>query len=212
MRIYDISVEITNEIAVWPTDRPPEIRDALKMASGDVANTSDMNMGIHTGTHIDAPYHFDASARGANEIPLETLVGKVLVIQVPGTSHIGVQFLESLNIPRQAERLLFRTINSDRWKSDRRTFHDDYVAVAPEAASWIVSKGVKLVGIDYLSIQPYEDTEQKTHVTLLRAGVIILEGLDLSDVPPGEYRLYCLPLKMASRDGAPARAILTTFD
>lgn len=212
MKHYDISVEITNELAVWPTDRKPDIRDAMRIANGDEANTSDLSMGIHTATHIDAPYHFVSGGRAAGEIPLETLIGRARVIDIPGVSHINAEMLESLRLPPGSERLLFRTVNSPRWKSDRTVFHEEYVALTADAASWIVSKGIKLVGIDYLSVQPYEDKDQKTHRILLDAGVIILEGLDLSDVPAGEYSLFCLPLKMSSRDGAPARAILTSID
>jgi arylformamidase len=206
--IHDISVKISDDLPVWPGDRRPRIDEVMKILRGDVANVSEVSMSIHTGTHLDAPNHFVEKGIPAWEIPLETLVGRALVVDLPGTNHIDASVLESLDFPKNVRRILLRTSNSTLWSSRRSVFNPEYVALTADAASWIVERGIALVGVDYLSVQPFADKSQQTHTTLLSAGVIILEGLDLSEVRAGEYTLYCLPLRIACRDGAPARAIL----
>jgi arylformamidase len=210
--MFDISVQVSDDLPVWPGDRRPLINEVMQLARGDVANVSEVSMNIHTGTHIDAPYHFVEKGIPAWQIPLDVLVGRALVVNVPGKDHVSAVVLESLGIPHDVRRILFRTANSGLWRTRKSEFVPEYVALTADAASWIVARGIALVGVDYLSVQPYENNDQKTHRILLDAGVIILEGLDLSDVPAGEYNLYCLPLKMSSRDGAPARAILTSIE
>jgi len=209
MRLFDISVEVAPDLAVWPHETRAQIRQTMAIEAGDIANVSEVSIGVHTGTHIDAPYHFMRNGKTVNEIPLAEMIGKVYVFSLPNADQIDVQELESLNIPQDAERILFRTRNSSLWKTHRTEFYSPYVALTSRAASWLASRNMRLVGIDYLSIQRFDDEEPLTHITLLSAGVIILEGLDLSHVPEGVYMLYCLPLKLAAKDGAPVRAILT---
>jgi arylformamidase len=165
-------------------------------------------MNVHSGTHIDAPYHFLPDGKPFPSVPLDSLIGEVHVFHSPVPDCIDVRDLESLCIPSHAERVLFRTRNSSLWQEDRPQFHPDYVALTPAAADWVAARGIKLVGIDYLSIQRYSDPTPRTHLALLSAGVVILEGLNLHDVLPGAYLLVCLPLKTGTKDGAPARAVL----
>jgi arylformamidase len=208
--LHDISVKISDDLPIWPGDRRPMISEVMQLARGDVANVSEVSMNIHTGTHIDAPYHFIEKGIAAWQIPLEALVGKVLVVSVPGDSNVSARVLESLDIQQNVRRILIRTSNSGLWSSQKAQFDSDYIALTEDAASWIVSRGIALVGVDYLSVQPFSQKDHQTHKTLLSAGIVIVEGLDLSRVAAGEYTLFCLPLSMACRDGAPARAILVS--
>jgi arylformamidase len=138
---------------------------------------------------------------------LKILSGRVYVLHLPDCELITAKVLENAEIPPRTRRLLFRTRNSNYWIENQKVFHTDFVALSPDAAQWLVNRGVKLVGIDYLSIAPFNDG-QPTHDVLLKAGVVIVEGLDLSKISQGRYTLHCLPLKLAGSDGAPARVIL----
>ena len=165
-------------------------------------------MSVHTGTHIDAPYHFLEDGKSVEDIPIALLTGRAYVLHLPDeVDLITRELIEQSTIPPRTKRVLFRTRNSETWKSNRETFDKRYVALTPDAAEYMIKRGVKLVGVDYLSIAPFEDPIP-THDTLLRAGVVIVEGLNLSEVSQGRYTLYCLPLKISGSDGAPARAIL----
>lgn len=206
--IYDISLPIHNDMPVWPGDPGVQVERTSRLEDGDSANVSGIRMGAHTGTHVDAPYHFLADGRPVDTLPLDVLTGPAIVCHLPGVTAIDSADLEALNLPANARRILFKTRNSDLWARDERAFREDFVALTPGAACWIVARGIRLVGVDYLSVQRFRDEKPTTHVTLLQAGVIVIEGLNLAAVQPGTYDLFCLPLKLVGADGAPARTIL----
>jgi len=208
MRIYDISLTITQEIPVWPGDPPVMLERMTTIAAGADVNLTRLAMCVHTGTHVDAPYHlFSKNAATVDQLPLKILSGRAYLLHLPDCDQITAQALEQAQIPPRTRRLLFKTRNSRYWSSHTDGFQTDFVALSPDGAEWLVKRGIKLVGIDYLSISPYDDV-RPTHEILLKAGVVIIEGLDLSHVSQGRYTLHCLPLKIAGADGAPARAIL----
>jgi arylformamidase len=209
-RVLDISVSLGSGTPVWPDSQGVKLEQTRSIRRGDHANVSKLICDVHAGTHIDAPLHFIPEGNATSLIPLEILVGKALVCYISADAHITDADLEKAGIKDDAERLLLKTRNSRLWKEHGNSFQPHYTALTPEAAQWIADRKLKLVGIDYLSIQPYEDTTQETHRILLSAGIIILEGINLSDVQPGEYELICLPLKLENSEGAPARAILRT--
>jgi arylformamidase len=208
MEIYDISLPISPDLPVWPGDPPVSLEQVASIGAGAEANVSRLALGVHTGTHVDAPHHFLNDGRTVESLSLEVLTGPALVVRIPDqVKQISSHILNEAGIPPGAERLLFKTSNSSLWQAGVKTFANGFVAVSAEGAGWLVQRGVKLVGVDYLSIAPHNDSVP-THRTLLNAGMVILEGLDLSAVAPGSYTLYCLPLKLVGSDGAPARAIL----
>lgn len=174
---------------------------------GDPATVSQLSMSAHAGTHVDAPCHFVRGGSGVDALDLHALVGPCLVVHTGGAGTLSPSVLEASLIPPGTERLLFRTRNSDRGAYSRQAFDEDYTALAKDGARWLAARGVRLVGIDALSIAPFEDTGP-THQILLEAGVIVLEGLDLGEVEAGHYQLVCLPLKIVDGDGSPARAVL----
>lgn len=181
------------------------------MDQGAGANVSQLKMSVHTGTHVDAPIHFIHGGSAIDEISLGTLVGPCTVYDVqPKGEHIDAATLEALVLPAGVKRLLLKTANSRRRLYDRPTFSEDFIALAADGARWIVEHHLALVGVDYLSVEPFSNTEPVVHRTLLRAGIVPVEGLNLAGIAPGEYTLVCLPLKLAGSDGAPARAILMT--
>ena len=208
MKIFDISVSIHPKLPVWPGDPPVVLERYRQQSKGDASNDSRLACSVHCGTHIDAPAHFIENATAIERLSLDTLVGRATVVELPDIDKITPDLLETRQIDTRTERLLFKTKNSELWADPEHEFYPDFVALSAESARWIVKRGIKLVGIDYLSIQMFNDTEQLTHRILLEAGVIILEGLDLRAVAPGSYQLICLPLKLAGSDGSPARAIL----
>jgi arylformamidase len=208
MEIYDISLPITPEMVVWPGDPKVVLERVESMDSGAHANVSRLGCSVHTGTHVDAPHHFLNDGRTVETLSLKVLVGRVLVLQIDETVDlVTAPILEGFSIPSGTIRLLLKTRNSEIWKHGEDHFRGDFVAISADGAEWLVAHGIQLIGIDYLSVAPYQDSSP-THHILLEAGVVILEGVDLSCVVPGEYDLYCLPLKLAGSDGAPARAIL----
>ena len=209
MKIYDISLTISTELPTWPGDPGIRLERTSKMEDGEDANVSDLSMGVHTGTHVDAPFHFlGGNTDTVESLALEILTGPALVVYLPDVAvDISVADLEAANIPSDTRRLLLKTSNSNLWAAGINTFQEDFLALDVEAANWLVQREIKLVGVDYLSVAPYRDGIP-THRALLGAGIIALEGLFLSDIEPGEYTLYCLPLKIEGCDGAPARAIL----
>jgi arylformamidase len=183
-------------MVVYPGDPTMSLTRATSLAAGDIANVSQMELGVHTGTHVDAPLHFFDGAAAVEALDLDALVGPAQIVEVTGPGDI-----EADAVPEGAERILFKTRNSAAWAEDG--FYEDFAAISPEAASRLVATGVRLVGVDYLSVGSVE-----THETLLRAGIIAVEGLDLRGIEPGAYTLVCLPLNLVGSDGAPARAIL----
>lgn len=210
MPIYDVTVPLRNGLPTWPGD--PEIRIATSrsLANGDDANVSMLNFGAHTGTHVDAPAHFIEGAAMVESLPLEVLIGEVEVIEVPGEVRaIDETFVES-HCASGVERIIFKTRNSQFWSEPEPQFHTDFTYVELAAATRLVRSGLRLIGIDYLSIEKYDSAKPEVHQELLSHGVVILEGLDLSAVPAGKYELICLPLRLRSEkgDGAPARVVL----
>lgn len=209
MRTYDVTLTIAPELPVWPGDPPIELERISKIEVGDSANVSRINMTVHVGTHVDAPYHFlGGDTMTVDLLPLNILIGRAYVLQLPGNVDlITAEILERCEIPARTRRLLFKTRNSDLWRQPATGFQTDYVALSPDGAQYLVDRGIKLVGIDYLSIAAFNEGAA-THEILMRAGIVIIEGLNLSEVGQGRYSLYCLPLKISGSDGAPARVIL----
>ena len=204
MRVHDISTPLCDATPVWPGDPSPQITRASSMDRRDAANVTLMKINAHTGTHIDAPYHMIPGGQSVENIGFDVLMGEALVIRVEEAEALSADVLESLNIPSDTRRVLFRTRNSQR---DRRKFRKNAVAVTRDGAHWLVSHGLRLVGIDYISIAPFDDPLEP-HRILLRGGIVPLEGIILSHVESGFYELVCLPLLIPGADGAPARAIL----
>lgn len=208
MRIYDISLTISPDLPVWPGDPAVELVRVESMDEGAHANVSRLSAGVHTGTHVDAPHHFLNDGRTVETLPLEVLTGLCYVCQLPDEIEaITADVLQKNPLPTGITRLLFGTSNSHLWARGEKEFHKDFVAITEDGAEWLVEHGIQLVGVDYLSVAPFGHSVP-THTVLLKAGVVIVEGLNLADVPRGFYDLYCLPLKLFGSDGAPARTIL----
>lgn len=207
MRIYDISLPISPELPVWPGDPSVVLERFARIEDGETANVSRIAMGVHTGTHVDAPYHFLADGSKADHMQLKDLIGRAYVVYLPEANIITADALQAAEIPPRTRRLLFKTRNSAHWSNKTPGFQEDFVALSADGARYLVERGVRLVGVDYLSVAPF-DAAVPTHHVLLEAGVIIVEGLDLSKVAQGRYTLYCLPLLLKGAEGAPARAIL----
>ena len=206
--LIDISLSVTARSVVWPGAPRPEIVRRLSMDRGDSVNDSNLFMNVHTGTHIDAPLHHLPDGSGTDGVGLDLMVGEVAVLDLTGAEAIDVSELERVwpDSPGPT-RILLKTRNSTYWADGTDGFVRDYVALTPDTSDWLIDRGVVLVGIDYLSVQRFDDPPD-IHKTLLGAGVVLLEGLDLGAVAAGRYELLCLPLKLADSDGAPARAIL----
>ena len=205
--LIDISLSISTHSVVWPSSPQPKLGRRLSIENGDLVNDSNLFMNVHTGTHIDSPLHHFSNGVGADEITLESMVGEAWVLDFTGIEDISLESLAKNWPSKKATRILLKTRNSEWWEEGRENFVTDYTALMPDTAKWLVDQGVKLIGIDYLSVQRYHDPPT-VHRVLLQAGVTLLEGLNLYHVQPGKYELLCLPLKLSSSDGAPARAIL----
>ena len=205
-RIYDISVPIRSGGIVYPGNPEIDITLQQAVAKGAGANVSAIRFGSHTGTHADASRHFFDDGQPVDQIPLDRLIGPALLVSFPDSVRaIGAAELKAHDL-RGRTRILLRTRNSALLS--QKQFVPDYTYLAPDGAEYLVDKGVELVGIDYLSIEQFHSGHHQAHRTLLAKSVVILEGLDLSAPPPGEYQLICLPLRIEGCDGAPARAVL----
>ncbi|MHB0923049.1 MAG: cyclase family protein [Bellilinea sp.] len=208
MRFHDISVTVTSMLPTWPGDPKVELDRVEKIEEGANANVSRVAMGVHTGTHVDAPYHFLEDGTTVDTLPLDILIGSVQVVDLGGqVDLITADVLQKASIIPGVSRILFKTRNSQIWERGETEFQTSFVGISADGAEYLVSKGIQLVGIDYLSIAPYKNS-RPTHQILLNAKVIIIEGLDLSNVKAGVYQLVCLPLKLGGSDGAPARTVL----
>jgi arylformamidase len=204
--IYDISVPVASGGVTYPGNPPIEIEPQQEIARGGSSNVSKISFGSHTGTHVDAPKHFFDDGVGVDAIPLEVLMGDAVLVDV-GSEVMAVGEAElRLHELDGHTRVLIKTRNSSFIRE--REFVRDYTYLAPDGAAYLASLGVKLVGVDYLSIEQFHSGHHKTHRTLLERGIVIVEGLDLSEPPSGPYELRCLPLRLAGLDGAPARAVL----
>ncbi len=207
MKIYDVSMPLRPGMPVY-TGNPPFERRVTQVLGkdGSPVNESQLVMGVHGGTHIDAPRHFEADGYTVDKVPLGHLVGPARLIHFPDQVKIDLPDVETLDWTG-VERVLFRTRNSDHWKR-RGAFDPNFVYLSGPAARFLVAKRVKLVGIDSLGIEQYNSPDHPAHHALLRAGVTVVEGLYLADVAPGDYTLFCGPLRIMDGDGAPARVLL----
>jgi arylformamidase len=208
MRIIDVSLPIGRDLLTWPSDPGVEVDPRKRIAAGDPSNVSLLALGTHTGTHVDPPVHFIEGTEGIDQVPLDVLVGAGVVADLRGADAIGADELDALQLPDGTERLLCRTRNSDLWSDLPIEFPEEYVAVTPEGARWIVERGIRLVGVDFLSVEKAGGGDHPVHKMLLGNGTIIVEGLDLSRAEPGRYTFACLPLRITGGDGGPARAAL----
>ena len=209
MEPIDISLPIGPDLLVWPGNPAVEVIPDQRITQGDGANVSELRMGTHTGTHVDPPVHFVDGTVGIDQVPLDVLMGECIVADARGrTGQLGADDLASLDIPSGVERLLLRTDNSELWRSLPVPFPDEYVCLNTDAARWVVARGIRLLGIDFLSVEAKGATGHPTHVELLSNGVVIVEGLNLREVEPGGYGLFVLPLRIVDGDGGPARAVL----
>lgn len=214
MPIYDLSVPLSTDLPTYPGDPGIQISSWSSLDNGDAANVSALNFGAHTGTHVDAPAHFLQGAKKVEAMALEVLIGEAEVIEVPEDHFTIRENFVASNCPPGTIRVLFKTRNSGLWTTDKTDFRTDFTHLDLSAALWLAQRGVKLVGIDYLSLEKFGSKDHAVHRALLSQDVIILEGLNLSDVPAGKYELICLPLRLRSKlgDGAPARAVLRTIE
>jgi arylformamidase len=207
MRYYDLTLPLGAATPTWPGDPTVQTEAALAVGHGDGVNVTRLTLGSHSGTHVDAPRHLFTAGAGVDTLSLAALWGPAWVTQVSAPRLIGVGDLVALGLPPTCRRLLLRTANSERGVL-QSVFAREYVALSPEAARWLVAQGMLLVGLDALSVDRYDAEELPAHHILLSGGVIIVEGLELRAVPPGEYELCCLPLRLSDGDGAPARVVL----
>jgi arylformamidase len=196
--IIDISVAVRPGMVTYPGDPTVSLERVVSIADGGVCNLSRLDFGVHSGTHVDAPLHFIDGAPAAESLPLEVLIGEARVLDLTGAESLDAAAFERLEL---GERVLLKTRNSELWALD--SFSDDHVGLTRSGAEALVARGVRLVGIDYLTIG-----DEDAHHALLGAGVVALESLDLRGVEPGEYELICAPLKLVGSDGAPARVLL----
>jgi arylformamidase len=206
MKIYDVTVPISTELAVYPGDPPIELERVMSLDKGDIANVTRLCCSTHIGTHVDPPSHFLPGGITLDQLSLETLIGPARVVETGGAATIDAAVLSRCDLDG-ATRVLFKTRNSEFWP-EAKDFREDFVYIEPDAAEVLVRRGVQLVGIDYLSVEKFNFDQPTTHLILLGAGIVIVEGLALGDVPPGDYELVCLPLKIKDGDGAPARVVL----
>jgi arylformamidase len=207
-RIWDVSVPVRHGGLVYPNNPAISITPVQSIAAGNTANVSRIDLGSHTGTHVDAPLHFMDGGAGVDELPLDVLIGPARLIAFGDeVLSVGEAELRRHDLTG-VTRLLIRTRNSAWLASGSTEFHPDFTHVAPDGAAYLVSIGVRLVGVDYLSVEQFRSPHHRTHKTLLENSVVIVEGMVLSEPPPGDYELCCLPMLLAGLDGAPARAVL----
>lgn len=207
-KLHDISVTISNDLVTWPGDPKVDIQLPIQIKKGDPCNVSRWQIGAHTGTHADAPFHFLDDGIGMDAIPLDVFIGPCIVVEVQPRVHIEREDLLKADLKGHT-RVLFKTKNSLHWKNGDREFDKDFIAVGLTGAKYLVEQRVRLVGVDYLSVETFHaEFEHPVHKHLLGNGVTVLEGLNLSDIRPGEYELLCMPLKIKHGDGSPVRAAL----
>ena len=204
-KLLDVSVPLAAGLPAYPGNPDFELQPVKRIADGGSSNVSKLVMGTHTGTHVDAPRHFFDGAMGVDALPLDLLLGRARVVEIGKRGGIGAEELAAAGL-REDIRVLLKTSNSALWNGER--FHEDYTHLTEAGARYLVDQGVKVVGIDYLSIEQFKKAGAPAHRALLSQGVVIIEGLNLSEVDAGMYEMYCLPLRVAGGDGAPARVIL----
>ncbi|HET6830323.1 MAG TPA: cyclase family protein [Solirubrobacterales bacterium] len=206
MALHDVSIPVHPGMVIYRGNPGVELERALTIAGGDGANVSRLTMGVHSGTHIDGSLHFYDDGAGVDALPLDAMLGRCEVVEIadPGEA-IDRAALEAAAIPAGAERVLLKTPNSKLW--DLPEFTHDFVRLDGAAAAWVRERGIRLIGIDYLSIGDHD-----AHLDLLGNGIVALEGLDLRRIDPGSYELICLPIRLLDTDGAPARVLLRDIE
>ncbi len=207
-RIIDVTVPLSPAMPVWPGDPQPQLNAMSRIADGEMCNLTSFSCPAHAGTHVDAPHHFIDGAGGIETLGLEVLMGPVSVVDVGEAAEITPDIIDAIDFEEGTRRVLFKTTNSRLWDDPAHDFFEDFVALTHKAAKQAVEREIKLIGVDYLSVQRFHDAEPTTHLILLNAGVILVEGLDLRKAEAGYYDLACLPLKLMGCDGAPARVVL----
>ena len=211
VELIDISLPLHHRQPTWPDGTGFSLRWTKRLDRGDSVNNSHVSFDVHFGTHIDVPYHFiDTDGLTVDQFPLEAFIGPCTVIHLPNVKEVTTDEVSGASVDLDTERLLIRTDNSILWEAGISEFRSDYTALSTDAARWLIRQGIRLVGIDYLSIGNMK-SGRDVHRILLDAGVAVLEGLVLSRVPPGLYELLCLPLNIVGAEGAPARAILRSI-
>jgi len=208
MKIYDVTVAISETVPIYEGDPKVKIDSFVSIANGSAANVSNVCFGAHTGTHVDAPNHFIDGTRTVDDLDVEKLIGPCLVVEVPA-DVIAIE-PEHLPVLQDIERIVFKTRNSAFWNTPEDGFRTDFTYITLATAKTLADAGIKLVGIDYLSIEAPGAEGHPVHITLLEKEIVILEGLDLREIAAGDYELICLPLKYVggTGDGAPARTVL----
>jgi arylformamidase len=204
-RFLDVSVPLAAGLPVFPGNPEFELNSVKRIAEGASSNVSRVVMGTHTATHVDAPRHFFDDGAAVDALALDLLIGRARVIDVPRRGGIGADDLAVAGL-REDLRVLLKTPNSALWNG--AAFKTDYTYLTGDGAQYLADQGVKVVGIDYLSIEQFKKPGAPAHRTLLSQGIVVIEGLNLSEADPGMYELYCLPLRIAGADGAPARVVL----
>jgi arylformamidase len=205
-RLIDVSVLLRPGVPTYPGNQPFEFEPVKRIANGDSSNVSRLVMGTHSGTHVDAPKHFFDDKPGIDSLSLDLLIGRARVVDMPVRGGITDEHLAKAGL-REDLRVLFRTPNSALWNT-HDGFHEDYTYLAESGARYLVDQGVKVVGVDYLSVEQFHKAGAPAHHALLGGGVVIIEGLDLSEAEAGAYEMFCLPLRIEGADGAPARVVL----
>ncbi len=208
MSFHDISLKLSGETVRWVTAAPFELEERRRMSKGDPNNSSALNMSVHSGTHIDAPFHFVADGNTIDQLPVERFIGPALVYAVEAERYITKEHVAGIRLDG-ATRVLFKTRNSALLH--KQEYDPDFLAFSVEAAQSLVELGVELVGLDYLSVA-HADEQVPVHRAFLDHGVVLLEGIDLSEVAPGRYELMCLPIPLGDSDGAPCRAVLRDLE
>lgn len=206
LHLYDVSLPLVNGGLVYPGNPPISITPQQSIAQGAGANVSRIDFGSHTGTHVDAPKHFFDDGLGVDSLPLDVLMGPCVVICVEDDVNAVGEAELRLHELKSHTRVLIKTRNSSYIRE--RAFRKDYTYLAPDGAAYLAKLGIRLVGVDYLSVEQFHSGHHKTHRTLLEKGIVIVEGLDLSAPPMGPYDLRVLPLRLVGLDGGPARAVL----
>ncbi len=207
MSIIDISLALDSNVPLWPGSPGFKLTWIKSTGAGDEFNNSYLACDVHVGTHVDAPAHILQNGKTVEALELDVLVGRCLVVYLPHLKEITADDLIRAKILPHTERLLIKTDNSRLWASDEAEFHKEFVALTHDAARWLVDRGIRLVGIDYLSIGDFENGAD-THRILLGNDIVVVEGLNLREVEPDEYELICLPLKLKGAEGSPVRAVL----
>ena len=205
MKLIDVSVPLDASLPTYPGNTPFSLEAIKRLARGESSNVSTVHMSAHTGTHVDAPRHFFDGAAGVDLLPLEMLIGRVRLIEIRSRKGIGPDELSDIDLSEDV-RVLIKTPNSRLWGSPE--FNPDYVGVTEAGAKHLVGHGIKVLGVDYLSVEQFKQPGAPAHHVLLGGGTIVIEGLNLRDVEPGVYEMFCLPLRIVGADGAPARVVL----